>query len=120
MIEPELPGPKPVVGAGTFFAVDLRVGRVVHVEGFPEAHRPAWKLFVDFGPAVGVLGTSAQVADYPREELLRRLVVGAINLGHKRIAGFTSQFLLLAAVRADGSPRLLEVPDDVEPGSPVA
>jgi tRNA-binding protein len=111
---------KPDVGADAFFALDLRVGRVLKVEPFPEARKPAWKLAVDFGPAVGVLHTSAQVTNYPAGELQDRLVVGAVNLGRKRIAGFVSEFLVLGALDPDGTVHLLELPAGTEPGSPVA
>ncbi|HWH32805.1 MAG TPA: hypothetical protein VNU01_09065 [Egibacteraceae bacterium] len=111
---------KPVVGAEGFFALDLRAGRVVEVEEFPEARKPAWKLAVDFGPVVGLLRTSAQVTNYAREELVGRMVVGAINLGEKRIAGFTSQFLVLGTLRPDGTVDLLDVEPRTAPGAPVA
>jgi tRNA-binding protein len=116
----DAPPRKDPVGAEGFFALDLRVGRVTGVEDFPAARKPAWKLAVDFGPVVGTLQTSAQITNYDREALLDRLVVGAINLGDKRIAGFVSEFLMLGALQPDGTVRLLEVPDDVEPGAPVA
>lgn len=111
---------KPVVGAEGFFALDLRAGRVVEVEDFPQARKAAWKLTVDFGPVVGVLRTSAQVTNYAREELLGRMVVGAVNLGEKKIAGFTSQFLVLGTLRPDGTVDLLEVEPRTAPGAPVA
>jgi tRNA-binding protein len=111
---------KDPVGAAGFFALDLRVGRVVEVEDFPKARKPAWKLTVDFGPLVGTLRTSAQITNYGREELLGRTVVGAINLGDKKIAGFTSEFLVLGALDPDGTVQLLELPDGVEPGAPIA
>jgi tRNA-binding protein len=111
---------KEAVGAAGFFDLDLRVGRVTDVEDFPQARKPAWKLTVDFGPLVGPLRTSAQITNYDRAELLGRLVVGAINLGDKRIAGFTSEFLVLGALDPDGTVRLLAVDDDVEPGAPIA
>lgn len=114
------PAPKPVVGADEFFALDLRVGRVLEVEAFPEARKPAWKLTVDFGPAVGTLRTSAQVTNYAADELEGRLVVGAVNLGTKRIAGFTSQFLVLGSIDTDGTVRLLRPEEGVQPGDPVA
>ena len=101
---------KPDVGADEFFAVDMRTGRVTGVEPFPEARKPAWKITVDFGPVVGTLRTSAQITNYPADELLGRLVVGAINLGRKRIAGFTSEFLVLGALDPDG----------VDVGAPIA
>lgn len=110
---------KPDVGADGFFALDLRVGRVLGVEAFPEARRPAWKLTVDFGADVGTLRTSAQVTNYTEEELVGRLVVGAINLGGKRIAGFKSEFLVLGGLEPDGTVHLLAV-DGVEPGAVVA
>jgi tRNA-binding protein len=111
---------KPDVGAEGFFAVDMRAGRVVAVEPFPEARKPAWKLTVDFGPVVGTLRTSAQITNYTAGELEGRLVVGALNLGRKRIAGFTSEFLVLGALDPDGTVRLLELPDGVLPGAPIA
>ncbi len=112
--------PKPDVGAEAFFAVDMRAGRVVAVHEFPEARKPAWKLEVDFGPSVGVLRTSAQITNYERAELEGRMVIGAINLGRKRIAGFVSEFLVLGTIDPDGTVRLLGVEEGVEPGRPVA
>lgn len=111
---------KDVIGADGFFAVDMRVGRVIEVEDFPEARKPAWKLAVDFGPVLGILRTSAQVKNYTKEELEGRLVVGAVNLGEKRIAGFKSQFLVLGSMEPDGTVRLLRVEEGVEPGAPIA
>lgn len=111
---------KDEVGIDGFFAVDMRVGRILEVEPFPEARKPAWKLTVDFGPAVGELRTSAQIRNYDREELLGRLIVGALNLGKKKIAGFTSEFLILGALDPDGTVRLLQLEEDVQPGAPIA
>ncbi len=111
---------KTPVGAEGFFALDLRVGRVSAVEDFPKARKPAWKLTVDFGPEVGELRTSAQITNYDHDALVGRLVVGAINLGDKRIAGFTSEFLILGALDPDGTVQLLELPDGVQPGAPIA
>lgn len=105
---------------GAFFDVDMRVGRVMEVEPFPEARKPAWKLTVDFGPVIGTLRTSAQVTNYSAEELTGRLVVGAVNLGRKRIAGFASEFLVLGSLDPDGTVRLLQVEEGVQPGAPIA
>jgi tRNA-binding protein len=115
----KLPRKEPV-GAAGFFTLDLRAGRVTAVEPFPAARKPAWKLTVDFGPLVGELRTSAQITNYSRDDLLGRMVVGAINLGDKRIAGFTSEFLVLGALDPDGTVRLLAVEDGVVPGAPIA
>jgi tRNA-binding protein len=108
------------VDPASFFALDLRAGRVLDVEDFPEARTPAWKLTVDFGGEVGTLRTSAQIRNYPRDELIGRTVVGAVNLGRKRIAGFVSEFLVLGAVAPDGTVTLLDLADGVEPGWPIA
>ncbi|MGV3758690.1 MAG: tRNA-binding protein [Actinomycetota bacterium] len=114
------PPKKDDVTSDDFFALDLRVGRVEAVEAFPEARRPAWKLTVDFGPEVGVLRTSAQVTTYTDDELTGRLVVGAVNLGTKRIAGFKSEFLVLGSLDPDGRVRLLQPEAGARPGDPVA
>jgi len=111
---------KDQVEAQSFFALDLRAGRVLEVEDFPEVRKPAWKLTVDFGPVVGRLQTSAQIKNYSRDQLVGRMVVGALNLGEKRIAGFVSQFLVLGTLRADGTVDLLEVGAEVSPGAPIA
>ncbi|MCU1484725.1 MAG: tRNA-binding protein [Actinomycetia bacterium] len=113
------PPPKPDVSFEQFAALDLRAGVVVAVEPFPEARKPAWKLTVDFGPTVGELRTSAQVTNYAADELVGRTVIGAVNLGTKRIAGFTSEFLVLGTLDAEGTVTLLEVAG-AAPGSPVA
>lgn len=111
---------KPDVDVEQFVALDLRVGRVTDVEEFPEARKPAWKLTVDFGPEVGELRTSAQITNYTAEELLGRQVVGAVNLGSRRIAGFDSQFLVLGGLAPDGAVSLLSPDVDLPPGSAVA
>ncbi|HWL65404.1 MAG TPA: tRNA-binding protein [Actinomycetota bacterium] len=117
---PEKLPKKEDIEATDFFALDLRTGRVVSVEDFPEARKPAYKLTVDFGPTVGRLTTSAQITNYSKEELDGRIVVGAINLGTKKIAGFSSQFLILGSLDPDGTVRLLNLEDGVGPGSPIA
>ena len=77
-----------------FSSVELRVGTVTRAEPFPEARKPAYKLWVDFGSAFGVKQTSAQItAHYTPEALIGKQVVGCLNLGSKKIAGFTSEFL---------------------------
>ncbi|MEB3702071.1 tRNA-binding protein [Candidatus Bealeia paramacronuclearis] len=79
-----------------FEKVEIRSGTVVKVEEFPRAKKPAYKVWVDFGPTIGVLQTSAQVTvHYTSETLLGRQVAGCVNLGERNIAGFMSQFLLL-------------------------
>lgn len=119
MTTPDTPR-KPEAGADPFFAIDIRAGRVVAAEPFPAARNPSLKVTVDFGPAVGELTTSAQVAHYEPDELVGRLVVGAINLGTRRIATLDSQFLILGTFGEDGRVLLLEVDPETPVGSPVA
>lgn len=111
--------PKPEVGAAAFHALDLRVGRVVAAAPFPEARKPALRVRVDFGPVLGELETSAQIVRYAPEDLVGRLVVGAVNLGTRRIAGLDSGFLLLGGLHADGAVALLGLDEDLPPGSAV-
>jgi tRNA-binding protein len=108
------------VDGPAFFGIDMRAGVVTAVEPFPEARKPALKIEVDFGPVVGRLWSSAQITNYEADDLLGRTVVGAINLGERRIAGFRSQFLVLGALDPDGTVRLLELPEGVLPGSVIA
>lgn len=81
--------------------LDMRVGRITEVEAFPEARRPAWKLTVDFGPEIGERRSSAQITHYPADALRGRLVVAALNLPPRRIAGFASEVLVLGALDAE-------------------
>ncbi|MBM4222604.1 MAG: tRNA-binding protein [Gammaproteobacteria bacterium] len=79
-----------------FDRVNLRSGEIVKVEEFLKAKKPAFKIWADFGPEIGILQTSAQVTiHYTKESLIGRQIVGCVNLGEKNIAGFISQFLLL-------------------------
>jgi tRNA-binding protein len=85
-----------------FDAVDIRVGRVVEVEDFPEARRPAWKLRVEFGAEVGVKRSSAQIKNYTREELEGRLVIAVVNFPPRQIGPVRSEVLVLGTYSADG------------------
>ena len=99
----------------------MRVGRVVRVDDFPEARKPAWKLEIDFGPEVGMKRSSAQITHYTREELEGRLVIGVVNFPPRRIAGFQSEVLVLGAMDPDKGVVLLAPDDpDVELGSKIA
>ena len=111
---------KPDVDAAHFHALDLRVGRVVAAEPFPAARKPSLRLRVDFGPVIGELETSAQITRYAPEALVGRLVVGAVNLGARRIAGLESRFLVLGGLHPDGSVALLAPDEGLAPGSAVA
>jgi len=102
-----------------FDRIDMRVGRVLRVDEFPEARNPAWKLEIDFGPEVGVKGSSAQITHYSREELDGRLVIGVVNFPPRRIAGFESEVLVLGALDDEKGVVLLRPDDDVALGDRI-
>ena len=85
-----------------FLAVDMRVGRVVAAEDFPEARKPAYKLTIDFGAELGTKRSSAQITNYAREELEGRLVVAVVNFPPRQIGPFMSEVLCLGAPDAEG------------------
>jgi tRNA-binding protein len=109
----------PDLGWDEFMRVDMRVGRIVEVEDFPEARRPAWKLRVDFGEEVGVRRASAQITNYPREDLLGRLVVAVVNFPPKQIGPVRSECLVLGTYAADGTVLLLSPEPDARLGDRV-
>jgi tRNA-binding protein len=78
-----------------FAKVDVRVGRIVAVEDFPEARRPAWKLRIDFGPEIGEKRSSAQITNYAREELEGRLILAVVNFPPRQIGPVRSEVLTL-------------------------
>ena len=100
--------------------LDLRVGRIIAAEPFPEARKPAYRLTIDFGPG-GTRHSSAQLPPtYPvPDRLIGRLVICVVNFAPRRIAGFDSQVLVLGALPADGRIPLLGVDQGAEPGDPI-
>jgi tRNA-binding protein len=109
-----------VIDVGQFTAVDMRVGRVVAVEDFPEARVPAWKLTIDFGPEIGTKRSSAQITHYPRERLEGSLVVGVVNLAPRIIARFKSEVLVLGALDETEGVVLLRPDKEAAVGSKIA
>ncbi len=99
-----------------FDRVDIRVGRVVEVHDFPEARKPAWRLRVDFGPEIGVKGTSAQVTNYAREELEGRLVLAVVNFPPRQIGPVRSEVLVLGVPDEQGRVILLQPSSEVPLG----
>src|ERR1700694_2256420 len=103
-----------------FQKVDMRVGRITLAETFPKARKPSYRLTIDFGP----LGTRRSVAalktDYRLGELPRRQVVCVVNFAPRRIAGFASEVLVLAATEANGRLRLLSPGPEAELGSHIS
>jgi tRNA-binding protein len=103
-----------------FEAVDMRVGRVLEVEEFPEARVPAWKLRIDLGPELGERRSSAQITHYSREELEDTLVVAVVNFPPKRIGPFTSEVLVLGALDEEHGVVLLRPDGEAAPGDRIA
>lgn len=101
-----------------FDAVDIRVGKVVKVEDFPEARKPAYKLTIDFGPEIGVKKSSAQIVSlYKKEDLLGKQVMGVVNFPPKQIGPFISEVLTLGVTDAEGNVVLLTPTHEAKLGS---
>ncbi len=89
-------GERETIGFGDFLKLDIRVGTVVRAEPYPEARRPAYKVWVDFGADFGVKKASAQVtAHYTIEDLIGRQVAAVVNFPPKQIGKFMSEILIL-------------------------
>jgi len=106
--------------ADDFFAIDMRVGTVVEASSFPEARKPSLRLAIDFGPELGVRRSSAQLTvHYGPEELIGRQIVAVVNIGTRRIAGFTSEVLVLGAMPTATEVVLLAVERPVANGTRI-
>lgn len=100
-----------------FQRVDIRVGRVVRAEPYPEARKPAIKLWVDFGPEIGEKRSSAQLTrHYTPEGLIGRLVMGVVNFPPRQIGKVMSEVLVLGVPDAEGEVVLLQPDQDVPLG----
>ena len=102
-----------------FLKIDMRVGRITRAEEFPEARKPAWRLWVDFGSDIGEKRSSAQVTNYSREELKGRLVVAVVNFPPRQIGPFLSEVLVLGAPDDEGRVILLHPDAEVPLGGRI-
>lgn len=94
-----------------FEKLDIRVGKIIEVEDFPEVRKPSYKLKIDFGEEIGIKNSSAQLVDlYKKEELKDKLVLGVVNFPPRQIGPFLSEVLTLGVPDKDGQ-CILTVPD---------
>jgi tRNA-binding protein len=104
-----------------FAKVDIRVGRIVQAEAFPQAKKPAYRLRIDFGPDVGVKNSSAQITKYyEAKELVGRLVLGVVNFPPRQIANFFSEVLTLGGMLGEGDIVLVQPDRNVPLGTRIA
>lgn len=106
------------ISYGEFEKVEIRVGKIVEAQDFPQARKPAYKLTIDFGPEIGMKKSSAQItAHYSKEDLLNRLVIGVVNFSPKQIGPFISECLTLGFADANGNVVLAQPEREVPLGS---
>jgi len=98
-----------------FQKLDIRVGKILEVNDFPEAKKPAYKLKIDFGPEIGIKNSSVQIVDlYTKEELVGKLVLGVVNFPPRKIGPFESEVLTLGVPDQEGKV-ILVTPDKNSP-----
>jgi len=103
-----------------FTKIDIRVGRVVQADEFPQARKPAYKLRIDFGPEIGMKNSSAQITKYyDPQDLVGKLVLGVLNFPPRQIATFFSEVLTLGVILGEGDICLVHPDRDVPLGSPI-
>lgn len=110
--------PQPDISFDDFLKIDIRVGTIVRAESFPEARRPAVKLWIDFGPEIGERKTSAQITEhYAPVDLVGKQVMGVVNFPKKQIGPFMSEVLTLGLADENGHVVLLRPDQNVPNGA---
>ena len=101
-----------------FEKIDLRVGKIIRVESFPKARKPAYQLWVNFGTSIGIKKSSAQITElYSQEDLLNKLVLGVVNFPPKQIGPFLSECLITGFYNKKNEVVLAIPEQDIEIGS---
>jgi tRNA-binding protein len=114
----DLSGPAAAISFDQFLAVDIRVGRIIGAEPFPQARKPTFKLTIDFGPAIGTRRSSAQITEHYRlDELPGRLVAAVVNFPPRQIGPFMSEVLTLGFPDQQGAVVLVAPDQDVPLGA---
>ena len=103
-----------------FIELDIRVGKIVSAEEFPEIIKPSYLLNIDFGEEIGIKKTSAQITNYSIESLINKKCIGIINLGDKQIGSIMSQCLILGSTGVNGDVLLLNPDKDASLGDKVS
>jgi tRNA-binding protein len=107
----------PTITFDDFLKVDIRVGRIVAAEPFPQARKPAYKLTIDFGPEIGTKRSSAQITvNHGMEELVGQQVLAVVNFPPRQIGPFMSEVLTLGVPDTDGAVMLIRPDRDVPLG----
>ena len=103
-----------------FMELDIRVGKIISAEEFPEIKKPSYLINIDFGEEIGIKKTSAQITNYSLEGLINRKCIGIINLGEKQIGSIMSQCLILGSIDKEGNVLLLNPDEDSSLGDKVS
>ena len=103
-----------------FASLDIRVGEILEVEDFPEALNPSYIIRINFGDAIGIKKTSAQITNYTLKELLNKSCIAVINLGDKQIGPIMSQCLVLGSISRNGNVLLLEPDTNAKLGDKIS
>ena len=118
--QPDTP-PEAEIGFADYLKVDIRVGRIVRVEAFPEARNPSYRLWIDFGPTIGERKSAAQITvNYTPDDLVGRRIMAVVNFPPRQIGPMRSEVLVLGFADEAGAIRLAQPDGDVPLGARLA